>query len=254
MTECSIDPSGVFSSGYSDQVSHIGWSFQPSTGAQVSPASSLRNSPCGLPPAYQTPGSSGWPGVSQNTLRRLRASRSPVWNAGGREASDQVAPKSVVRNSVGPRCPVPAATSRVRPSRGSSTACWTMWPRKWGPSTDQDRRPASAVRIHAPLRVPRNRAVVSVTGATVVMRVGPHPGSELIGRAVGRWARDGPRQPPHPRAGAPGSPTSTPRTHRGSRCAARPTPTAPSPTCGSDGSPSRSSRSTWPCSPGGTRG
>ena len=32
MTECSIEPSGVFCSGHSAHVSHIGWSFQPSTG------------------------------------------------------------------------------------------------------------------------------------------------------------------------------------------------------------------------------
>ncbi len=146
------------------------------------------------------------PGVSQNTLRRLRPRRSPVWNAGGRDASDQVAPKSVVRNSVGPRWPVPAASSSVRPSRGSSTACWTMWPRKCGPSTDHDRRSASAKRIQAPLRVPRKRAVESVTGATVVMAIGPCPWSELIGqrRVVARSPVHGcTREPPHPRAGGP---------------------------------------------------
>ncbi len=29
MTEWSIEPSGVFSSGHSHHVSHIGWSFHP---------------------------------------------------------------------------------------------------------------------------------------------------------------------------------------------------------------------------------
>ena len=32
LIECSIEPSGVFCSGHSAQVAHIGWSFQPSTG------------------------------------------------------------------------------------------------------------------------------------------------------------------------------------------------------------------------------
>ena len=59
ITECSIEPSGVFSSGHSHQVSHIGWSFHPVTGSQVSPPSSVRNRPCGeAPPAYHEPGSS----------------------------------------------------------------------------------------------------------------------------------------------------------------------------------------------------
>src|SRR5207253_1695526 len=78
LIEWSIDPSGVFSSGHSHHVSHIGWSFQPSTVDHVSPLSSVRNSPCGEPPAYQTPGSEACPGVSQNTRRTLRSRRSPV--------------------------------------------------------------------------------------------------------------------------------------------------------------------------------
>ena len=39
----------------------------PVTGAHVSPPSSLRKRPCGDPPAYQTPGSSRWPGLNQTT-------------------------------------------------------------------------------------------------------------------------------------------------------------------------------------------
>jgi hypothetical protein len=93
----------VFSSGHSAHVAHIGWSFQPSTGAHVSPPSSVRNRPWGEPPAYQTPGWSAWPGVSQKTARRLRARRSPEVNAGGRDASAHLAPASVERMTVGPR-------------------------------------------------------------------------------------------------------------------------------------------------------
>src|SRR4051794_9202804 len=103
MTECSIEPSGVFSSGHSHHVSHMSWSFQPEWGSQVSPPSSDRNNPCGEPPAYQEPGSLAWPGVSQNTALSDRLSRSPVANAGGRLASVHVAPLSAERNTVGPR-------------------------------------------------------------------------------------------------------------------------------------------------------
>src|SRR6187549_1733319 len=100
LTECSIEPSGVCCSGHSAQVSHFGWSFQPSTGSHVSPPSLVVNSPCGDPPAYQTPGSSACPGMSQNTADSDRASRSPVRNAGGLEASLHVAPLSSVKNTV----------------------------------------------------------------------------------------------------------------------------------------------------------
>ena len=61
--------------GHSAHVSHSLWSFQPLTGSHVSPPSSVRNRPCGDPPAYQTPGSLLCPGVSQNTAFRLRCKR-----------------------------------------------------------------------------------------------------------------------------------------------------------------------------------
>src|SRR6185503_15546603 len=101
MTECSIEPSGVFSSGHSHHVSHMSWSFQPVRGSHVSPPSSVRNKPCGDPPAYQDPGSLVWPGVNQNTELSERFSRSPVANAGGRLASVHVSPPSFERNTVG---------------------------------------------------------------------------------------------------------------------------------------------------------
>ena len=40
-----------------DRKEYIGLSLKPVTGAQVSPLSSLLNSPCGEVPAYHTPGS-----------------------------------------------------------------------------------------------------------------------------------------------------------------------------------------------------
>ncbi|GIU86198.1 MAG: hypothetical protein KatS3mg009_0713 [Acidimicrobiia bacterium] len=92
----------------------------------MSPPSEVRNSAWGVPPAYQTPGSSGWPGVSQKTRRRLRPSRSPAANAGGADASSQDRPASSERITVGPRCPVLVARSHVRWSRGSHTTCWAM--------------------------------------------------------------------------------------------------------------------------------
>ena len=125
-TEWSIDPSGVFCSGHSAQVSHIALSFQPSTGSQVSPPSAVVNRPCGDPPANHTPGSSACPGVSQNTAESARPSRSPLWNAGGRDASVQVFPRSSDRNTVGPRCPVRMAASSREPSRGSTMTCCAM--------------------------------------------------------------------------------------------------------------------------------
>src|SRR3546814_5690918 len=110
-----MEPSGVPStSGHSAHVAQLGWSFQPSTGAQVSPESSERNRPCGEPPAYREPGSSAWPGVSQNTLSTARASGSPGWNCGGTDASVHDAPLSIDRNTVGPGCPV-RAPARMTP-------------------------------------------------------------------------------------------------------------------------------------------
>src|SRR5687768_12352303 len=120
MTECSMAPSGVCSSGYSHHVSHSGWSFQPDTGAHVSPPSSVRNSACGEhPPAYQT--SASCDGVSQKTFLGVRCSRSSPREAGGLEASAHVVPPSVERKTVGPRWPVLDA-ARIDPSR--ATACW----------------------------------------------------------------------------------------------------------------------------------
>ena len=60
---------------------------------------------------------------------------------------------------VGPRCPVFAAASSVRPSRGSRTRWWMMWPRKCGPSARQLRRDGSPWKIHAPLRVATSTAI-----------------------------------------------------------------------------------------------
>jgi hypothetical protein len=67
LIECIFGPSGVPSPGPPVHFSRIGWSLNPVTDSQVSPPSSERNSPCGDAPAYQTPGSLAWPGVSQKT-------------------------------------------------------------------------------------------------------------------------------------------------------------------------------------------
>ena len=55
----------------------------------------------------------------------------------GRRASLHVRPRSVERNTVGPRWPVRHAARRMAPSRGSSTTCWMMWPRNIGPAAAQ---------------------------------------------------------------------------------------------------------------------
>src|SRR5262245_52609792 len=62
ITECRIEPSGVWSSG-GHHLKRIGCSFQPSTPLHVTPPSSLRKSAGGDSPAYQTPGSLACPGV-----------------------------------------------------------------------------------------------------------------------------------------------------------------------------------------------
>ena len=84
----------------------------------------------------------------------------PASNAGGVLASFHVRPRSVERNTVGPRWPVRAAASSVLPSRGSSTAWWTMLPRKCGPASFHVRRAASPVSVQSPLRVAISNTVV----------------------------------------------------------------------------------------------
>ena len=114
-------------------------------GFQLTPPSSERNSPCGEVPAYHTFGSDAWAGVSQNVWSTARpfSPSGAFANAGGCAASFQVRPRSMERNTVGPRCPVFAAASSVRPSRGSSTTWLMTWPRKYGPSARQVFRAAS---------------------------------------------------------------------------------------------------------------
>ena len=64
----------------------------------------------------------GWPGVSQKVWSTLRpCPPSTFGKAGGPAASCQLLPKFRERWRVGPRCPVFDASSRVSPSRGSST-------------------------------------------------------------------------------------------------------------------------------------
>lgn len=100
----------------------------------------------------------GVAGVSQKVWSTERPPPSAALaNAGGLAASCQVRPRSVERKMVGPRWPVLAAASRVRPSRGSSTRWLKVWPRKCGPSTRHVSRLASPWYSQAPLRVATSR-------------------------------------------------------------------------------------------------
>ncbi len=103
MIECSLGPSGVPSCTVPIQARYCGSSLIEEKGSHVTPPSSERKSPCGEVPAYQDPGSLGWPGVSQNVWSTARPLPSTFAKAGGRAASFHVRPKSVERKTVGPR-------------------------------------------------------------------------------------------------------------------------------------------------------
>jgi hypothetical protein len=77
----------------------------PVTSSQVSPPSVERNKACGETPAYHRPGSFALPGVSHEVKATLFPSSpsAALGNAGGRLASVQVFPPSLVRWMVGPR-------------------------------------------------------------------------------------------------------------------------------------------------------
>src|SRR5690242_11668380 len=100
----SSGPSGVPESD-GTHFGYIGLSLKPATLCQVSPPSSVRNSPGGDEPAHHTPGSDTGPGSSQNVWLTARTLPSPstLGNAGGRLASFHVAPRSPDRKIVGPR-------------------------------------------------------------------------------------------------------------------------------------------------------
>jgi hypothetical protein len=119
--ECRNSPSGVANPGA--HCGRMGLSLKPATDSHRSPPSTDRNNPAGALPAYQTPGSEAWPGVTQNTRSTARAVSpgSDLRNAGGCVASFQVRPRSFDRNTVGPRCPVFAAINSTLGSRGSAT-------------------------------------------------------------------------------------------------------------------------------------
>jgi hypothetical protein len=80
--------------------------LKPATPVHDAPPSVLRNRPCGEVPAYHALGSFAWQGVSQNVWSTLRLP--PALNAGGFCASVHVRPRSLERNTVGPRWPVRA--------------------------------------------------------------------------------------------------------------------------------------------------
>jgi hypothetical protein len=107
---------------------YCGSSLMDENGAQVTPPSSERNRPLRRGARVPDAGLARRGRASARTCgRRTRPLPSAALaKAGGRAASFQVCPRSVERNTVGPRCPVLAAASRVRPSRGSSTRWWMM--------------------------------------------------------------------------------------------------------------------------------
>src|SRR5258706_1145772 len=165
LIECSVPPSGGASCKPPIHLRRAGFALTPSTPCHVLPPSSEANRACGDVPAYQRPGSVACPGVSQNTW--LTDSPGPpggaLAKAGGVAASCHEAPRSSERKTVGPRWPARTAARSVRPSRGSSTAWFTTWPRKCGPSIDQLRRRPSALRKKRPLRVPtRTRSTLTL--------------------------------------------------------------------------------------------
>ena len=127
ITECSFGPSGVPSCTVPIHPRNCGSSLTDGSGVQLTPPSSERNRPCGEVPAYQVSRSLACPGVSQKVWSTERAGGPPAGlaKAGGCRASFQVRPRSVERKIVGPRWPVLAAASSVRPSRGSSCR-WLM--------------------------------------------------------------------------------------------------------------------------------
>src|SRR6478752_2934301 len=99
--ECSFAPSGVPSWSPPHHALRFGFALNPATPSHVAPPSTERNRPCGDVPAHHTPGSLGWPGVSQNVWSTTRPL--PSANAGGRAASFHERPLSVERKIVGPR-------------------------------------------------------------------------------------------------------------------------------------------------------
>ena len=189
--ECSLGPSGVPSWSPPHHALRIGCALKPATPSHVAPPSAERNRPCGDVPAHQTPGCDAWPGVSQNVWSTTRPLSGA--NAGGVAASFHVRPPSVERNTVGPRWPVRAAASSVLPSRGSSTAWWTVCPRNAGPASFHVRRVASPVSVHRPLRVAisrRTRRGAAGRGLAVRGDIdGPPEGVGGYGAEAIRYAR-----------------------------------------------------------------
>src|SRR5438552_7243341 len=170
LIECSVaPPGGPCSCSPPIQTMRMGLALKPATPSQVTPPSSERNNPGGETPAYQAPGSEECPGVSQNTCSTARpfSPGAAFGNAGGRSASFHVRPKSVERNTVGPRCPARTAQSSVLPSRASSTSWLTMLPRECGPASAQLLRARSDFMKNTPLRVPTNRVTGPEAGRGV---------------------------------------------------------------------------------------
>ncbi len=107
-----LRPVGRASCSPPPHASRFGWSLKPSTAAQVrrrrrsgtAPAASRRRT---TRPARRR-------GPASARTRGRRCARRPRANAGGREASVHVRPRSAERNTVGPRCPVRVAASSVR--------------------------------------------------------------------------------------------------------------------------------------------
>ena len=164
MTECSIEPSGVFSSGHSHHVSHIGWSFQPCD--RLPRVAAVVAAEQALGRAARVP-DAGLVGVArrQPEHRVAGCAASAVAGRERRRAASprvHVRPRSSERNTVGPRWPVRgreqqrAAVARVEHHVLRDVA------EEHRPVAVHDRRSTSAVEIHAPLRVPTSKLGVSV--------------------------------------------------------------------------------------------
>ncbi len=188
-------------------------SRSPFTGAQLSPASSDRNSAAGSTPQYTTSGSSARPGVICHTWASDRPEPSGKRTA-CRSGPVHVRPKSSLRRMVLPQWLLCEPTRvRLRPPRWSSATEYTVSPGKWGPSTFQRFREASDERMKAPLVVPtRTRtSPASWRGAEEDRGIG----------SLGKRAASTVRHPPARRNTASPPPSSQPHPgaiYRDARC------------------------------------
>ena len=152
-----------------------GWSFQPATGAQVSPPSSVRNRPCGEPPAYQD---ARLVGMARREPEH-RAEGPPVGIAfgEGRRAARLLPREAEVVGAEHGRTEVPGAARRQEGGAVARVQHHVLDDVARGTS---DRRPPrsrapSLARIHAPFRVP-TRSLGPSRSAGIASPAGSHSG------------------------------------------------------------------------------